>query len=220
MVNGECMNNFIKYTWFIGKGIVLTLQLLVGSIVIGFVLGTTIAVLRHFEIGKRFFNSFISIMRGTPVILQLSLVYFSIPGLLGIKLSILSAGILTFGLNSTAYIAEIMRAGIEALPKGQFEAAKTLQISVWYTWKDIIIPQVLRNIFPALINEIVLVLKETSLIATIGGMDIMRSSQILAAEQFTYFMPLCIAGIYYYGMIVAIEYIAYQFEQQGYHVKN
>ena len=214
------MNNFISNTVFIGRGIFLTLYLLVGSIFIGGILGLIISVLRHLGIGKKFFNFFISVVRGTPVILQLSFVYFSVPGLLGIKFSVFLAGILTFGINSAAYIAEIIRAGIEALPKGQFEAARALEIPLWYTWKDIILPQVFRNIFPALINEIVLVLKETALIATIGGMDVMRFSQILAAEQFTYFMPLCIAAMYYYGMILFFEYISYKIEQQGYHVKS
>lgn len=214
------MNQFLTYMWFISSGIVLTLQLLAGSLTIGFILGALIAILQYLGIGKTIFNGFISIMRGTPVILQLSLIYFSAPGLLGIKFSVLSAGIITFGLNSAAYIAEILRAGIQSLPKGQFEAAQTLQIPIWNTWKDIILPQVLQNILPAMTNEIILVLKETALIATIGGIDIMRASQMLAAEQFTYFMPLCIAGIYYYLLVLLIEYVAQKLEQRVQYVKN
>lgn len=123
------------------------------------------------------------------------------------KLSIITAGILTFGLNSSAYVAEILRSGIESLPKGQCEAARTLEIPGFYMWKDIILPQVIKNILPAMVSEVITLLKETALITTIGGVDIMRTAQILAAEKFTYFMPLCIAGVYYYSLVLLVEYL-------------
>jgi polar amino acid transport system permease protein len=177
-------------------------------------------MLRYNYIATFIINRLISILRGTPLILQLSFVYFAAPAIIGIKLTILVAGILTFGLNSSAYIAEILRAGIENLPKGQFEAAKTLEIPNFYMWKDIILPQVARNILPAFINEIISLLKETALIGTISGMDIMRMAQILGAEQFTYFMPLCIAGGYYYILVLLIEYIGKKFDKRDYYAKN
>ncbi len=198
---------------FIGSGIVLTLQLLVGGISIGLALGTILSILRYNGIGTAVINRFISILRGTPLILQLSLIYFATPGLLGIKLSIVGAGLIAFGLNSSAYMAEILRSGIENIPKGQFEAAKTLQIPSFYMWKDIILPQVIKNLLPALTSEVIALLKETALISTIGGMDIMRKSQMVAAEQFTYFLPLCMAGAYYYGMVLLIEYIGQKIEK-------
>lgn len=200
---------------FIGEGIVITLVLLVGGLLIGTVLGTLFALLRHQGIGNSLINGFISVMRGTPVILQLSFVYFALPVLVGLKANILTAGLLTFGLNSSAYIAEILRAGIENLPKGQFEAARTLRIPGFYLWKDIILPQVVKNILPAYINEMIALLKETALIATIGGMDLMRRAQSVAAEQFTYFVPLCIAAAYYYALVVLIQYLGKKLEQKG-----
>ena len=202
---------------FIGQGMLLTLQLLFGGIAAGLIVGTGFAVLRYKNRGTFFINRLISVVRGTPVILQLSFVYFSVPGVLGVKLSILTAGVFTLGLNSSAYIAEILRAGIESLPKGQFEAAKTLQIATWPMWKDIILPQVVRNVLPSLINEVIALLKETALIATIGGMDIMRRAQSMAAEKFTYFMPICIAGVYYYLLVVLVEYLGKKIEQRGQH---
>jgi polar amino acid transport system permease protein len=81
-------------------------------------------------------------------------------------------------------------------------------------WKDIILPQVIRNILPAMLNECIDLLKETALIGTIGGMDIMRTSQTLAAERFEYFMPLCIAGMYYYFLVLFIEFIAKKIERK------
>lgn len=197
----------ISHFFFIGRGIFLTLQLLMGGLFLGFCLGTFMAIGRYKKIGSFFWDRLISVIRGTPVILQLSFFYFSIPALLNIKLSITAVGILTFGLNSSAYIAEILRSGIENLSKGQFEAAETLKIPPFYRWKDIILPQVLRNISPALVNEVISLLKETALISTFGGMDIMQSAKALAAEQFTYFMPLCIAGIYYYALVLIIEWM-------------
>lgn len=200
---------------FVGKGLALTLSLLIGSILVGLILGAIWAICRYQSIAQKSINSFISVMRGTPLILQLSLIYFSAPTLTGLHLSILTAGIIAFGFNSSAYIAEILRAGIESLPKGQFEAASTLQIPAYYLWKDIILPQVVKNIFPAMVNEVISLLKETALISTIGGMDLMRNAESLGAEQFTYFLPLCIAGGYYYGLVLLIETLGKYIEKRG-----
>ncbi|MCP4923723.1 MAG: amino acid ABC transporter permease [bacterium] len=208
------MSDISSHILFIGSGITTTLQLLVCGLLIGGVFGTLLSILRYKGICTRIINRLISILRGVPLILQLSFIYFSAPGLLGIKLDVITAGILTFGLNSAAYIAEIMRSGIESLPKGQFEAAKTLQIPTFYMWKDIILPQVFRNIFPAMVGEIIALLKETALIATIGGMDILRKAQVVAAEQFTYFLPLSIAGAYYYALVLLIEQVGKKVEKR------
>ncbi len=214
------MAGFIEQVVFVGSGIVVTLELLVGGIVIGLLLGTLFAIARYSGVCVGIINCLISIIRGTPLILQLSFVYFLVPVLLGISLSIVASGMITFGINSSVYIAEILRAGIAHLPKGQFEAAKTLQIPTFYVWRDIVFPQVLRNILPALINEIITVSKDTALIATLGGMDIMRKMQILAAQQFTYFMPLCIAALYYYCLVLLLEHIGKKIEKRGQYVKN
>lgn len=197
---------------FIGKGIFVTAQLLLGGLLIGILLGGSLAIARYKGYGCFFINSFISIIRGTPMILQLALVYFSIPSILGVKVNIVSAGIIAFGVNSSAYIAEIIRAGIYSIPNGQFEAGQSLQIPSFYLWKDIILPQVLKNILPALVNETIALLKETALIATIGGIDIMRSAQIVASEQYTYFVPLIIAGTYYYLLVLFIEFVGKKLE--------
>ncbi|MCL9684492.1 amino acid ABC transporter permease [Legionella maioricensis] len=212
------MEELIQNILLIGNGIVLTMKLLIGGLLMGLLLGTTLAIVRHQGMVQGVINRFISIMRGTPVILQLSFIYFSLPGLTGVRPDILLAGVLTFGLNSSAYIAEIIRAGIEQLPKGQFEAASTLQIPGFYLWKDIILPQVIKNILPALVNETIALAKETALISTIGGMDLMRKAQSIAAEQFTYFLPLCIAGGYYYALVVLIEYLGKRIAKGGYDV--
>jgi len=214
------MEELVHHILFIGQGIFFTLHLLVGGLAIGMILGTILSVLRYNKIAVPVIGGFISILRGTPLILQLSLVYFTLPSLVGVRVSVLCAGILAFGFNSSAYIAEILRSGIESLSKGQFEAAKTLEIPPYYMWRDIILPQIIRNIWPSLVNEIIAVLKETALIGTISGMDIMRMAQILGAEQFTYFIPLCIAGAYYYLLTLLIEYFSKKFEKREFYAKN
>jgi polar amino acid transport system permease protein len=84
-------------------------------------------------------------------------------------------------------------------------------------WKDIILPQAIANVLPALVNEVIALLKETALIATIGGMDLMRNSQIIAAEQFEYFIPLCVAGAYYYVLVLLIESVGKKIEKKNSH---
>jgi polar amino acid transport system permease protein len=211
------MERLISNFLYIGRGLTFTLQLLVGGFLIGVKVGVLLAALRHNKVCAAVISKLVSVIRGTPLILQLSFIYFSVPTLCGIRLDALSAGIIAFGINSSAYISEILRSGIESLPKGQFEAAQTLGIPKYYMWKDIILPQAIANVFPALVNEVIALLKETALIAMIGGMDVMRSSQIIAAEQFEYFMPLCIAGAYYYALVLLIESVGKKIEKKTSH---
>lgn len=211
----ETIPLLVRYFSFVGGGLFLSFQILIGGFFIGVALGLFFAVLRYKKIAVWLINNIISILRGTPVILQLSFIYFTTPALVGFKLSVVAAGIVTFGLNSSAYVAEIFRAGIEGMPKGQFEAAKTLDIPTYYMWKDIILPQVIRAIFPAMVSEVIALLKESAIISTIGGMDIMRKSQVLAAEQFTYFLPLIVAGVYYYVLVLLIEFIGRRIERRN-----
>ena len=201
---------------YIGSGILFTLQLLFGGISLGLLLAIVMTILRYSsKCASYIITGYISIFRGTPVILQLSLFYFALPQIIGLNLEILTAGILTFGLNSAAYLAEILRSGINSLPKGQFEAAQTLRIPLFKTWKDVILPQAIRNSLPSLTGEMIALLKETALISTIGGLDIMRKSQGIAAEHFTYFTPLLIAGAYYYAMVLLIEFIGKKIEKNN-----
>jgi polar amino acid transport system permease protein len=214
------MNKIISSFLHIGSGIGLTLKLTFGGVFIGIAGGILLSVLRYSGIGKPIVNAIVSVLRGTPLLLQLSFIYFITPDIVGFRLDLLWAGILAFGINSSAYIAEILRSGIESLPKGQFEAAQALEIPRFYLWKDIILPQVVVNIFPAMVNEIIALLKETVLIAMIGGMDIMRRAQTVAVEQYEYFMPLCIAGIYYYGLVLLIGYLGKKIETGKRYAKN
>jgi polar amino acid transport system permease protein len=111
-----------------------------------------------------------------------------VPTIIGIKLSVFVAGVLAFSLNSGAYIAEHIRAGIEAIDKGQIEAGKALGVPQYYIMKDIILPQAIRKMLPSLINELVNMLKESAIISFLGEADLMRRAQVVAAEKFDYFV--------------------------------
>ena len=198
---------------YIGQGMGLTLLLLLAGLSLGVTLGSCLCILRYNGWGVWPIRAFVSVIRGTPVILQLSFVYFALPVLMGVPISATFAGALTLGLNSAAYSSEILRAGLLSIPKGQFEAAKTLGVPAIHMWRRVIAPQVLRTVFPAMVSELITLLKETALVATIGGMDVMRRAQLVAAEQFTYFAPLCVAGLYYYALILTIEWASAKIER-------
>jgi polar amino acid transport system permease protein len=201
---------------YILSGIFVTLQYCIGALVVGFSLGVFFGILKYTQKNPFLINAFVSLFRGTPVILQLSFIYFVLPEFLGFNLSVLEAGITAFGLNSAAYVTEIIWAGINAIPKGQFEAAKSLHISKFWMWKDIILPQVFNRMLPAISNEVITLLKETALISVLGEVDIMRRAQYLAAEQFTYFKPLCIAGLTYYCLVQLLTFF-FNYVQRKWH---
>ncbi len=152
-----------QYVSFIAKGLATTLMLAIVSFFVGVWGGTLFATLHYQRFIRFALDGFVSILRGTPMILQLNFFFFVIPSLFKIHMSIFMVGIITLGLNSSAYVSEILRGGIESIPKGQFEAARTLRIPVWRIWKDIILPQVFRNTLPALVNESITLLKEVKL---------------------------------------------------------
>ncbi len=197
----------IKY---ISGGIIVTLEYTLISVALGLILGSLLALskLSHNKFLQIFASSYVSIFRGTPLLIQLSLVYFAIPTLIHYKMSVFEAGIIAFSLNSAAYVCEIIRAGIESIDKGQFEASKALGIPYTAMMKDIIFPQAIKNILPALVNEVINLLKETAIISIIGGADLMARAQIVVAEKYSYFIPLFIASIYYYILVEILSYFA------------
>ena len=134
--------------------------------------------------------------------------------MLGLKLSIFSAGIIAFSFNSGAYVSEIIRAGIAAVDKGQIEAAKALGIPPINPMKDILLPQAFRKILPALVNELIDLIKESALISIIGEMNLMTRAQIVSAGTFTFFTPLLTAAAAYYILILIISSVAMALEKR------
>jgi His/Glu/Gln/Arg/opine family amino acid ABC transporter permease subunit len=196
--------------WFIAQGMAVTLQYTIFSVFGGLVIGISLAVALtgQWAAAKRCANIYISIFRGTPLLVQLLLVYYTTPVLVGYQISAFTSGVLAFSLNSGAYVAEVIRAGIQAVDRGQFEAAIALGIPRSLMMRSIILPQAVRNILPALVNEMINMLKESAIISVIGEADLMRRAQIVAAEQYRYFEPLMVAAICYYGLVVMLTALA------------
>jgi His/Glu/Gln/Arg/opine family amino acid ABC transporter permease subunit len=195
---------------FILAGITVTLKFTIISLCAGLPLAILIALGRisHVKTVNLFCKFYVSIFRGTPLLVQLVLFYYSIPQLTGYPISAFEAGILTFSLNTAAYSSEVIRSGIQTIDNGQWEAAKMLGLSKNQTFIKIILPQAIRNVLPSLVNETVDLLKESALVSIIGEMDLYRRSQMVASETFLYFEPLLICAVSYYVMVLSISTFA------------
>ncbi|MDY4475011.1 amino acid ABC transporter permease [Mitsuokella sp.] len=145
------------------------------------------------------------IMRGTPLMLQLLFVYFALP-MVGIRLPDIAAALLAFTLNYAAYFAEIFRAGIQSVPKGQYEAAKTLGMSYPQTMRRIILPQVVRIVLPPVSNETINLVKDTSLIYILAMNDLLRVARTIVQREFD-MTPFLIAGIFYLAMTFVLTWL-------------
>ena len=207
---------FLPHLLFILKGVTVTLKYSVISVFLGLAIGTILAFLKVIDLKILRFaaHAYTSIFRGTPLLIQLTIIYFGLPGLIGLKLSVFTAGVIAFSLNSGAYVSEIIRAGIESVDRGQVEAAKALGVSPVLRMKDIILPQAFRSILPALVNELINLVKESCLISVIGEMDLMRRAQVVSAETYTFFTPMLTAAATYYVMVLIISSFALLLEKK------
>jgi His/Glu/Gln/Arg/opine family amino acid ABC transporter permease subunit len=201
---------------YILEGVQITVGFTAVCLFLGFIWGTILALAKvgEFRVFKWFSEIYTSVFRGTPLLLQLTLIYFATPQLTGYQISIWEAGILTFTLNSGAYVSEIIRGGINAVDKGQKEAALSLGLPYRLIMKDIILPQAVRNILPSLVNESIDLLKESSLISVIGGADILRRANIVASDTYLYFEPLLVAGLLYYVLVMILTTAARYLERK------
>ncbi|WP_117169903.1 amino acid ABC transporter permease [Paraliobacillus sediminis] len=199
-------SQIVPYIPFMIEGIWVTLKFVFVAIIFGFILGTILAL---FKIGsirplRWFADAYTSIFRGTPLILQLMIIYFAVPQLTGYDIQPFLSAVLAFGLNSSAYVSEIIRAGIQAVDKGQTEVAQALGIPYRQMMTDIILPQAMKNILPALMNEFITLTKESALVSTIGYLDLMRRAQVVGADLYRNFEPLLFVGVIYYLLVMAL----------------
>jgi His/Glu/Gln/Arg/opine family amino acid ABC transporter permease subunit len=201
---------------YILGGIWITLQFTLLSAVSGFLWGVILSLFKisGFKPLRWFGEAYTSIFRGTPLIVQLVLLYYATPQLTGYDIPALQAGIITFSLNSAAYISETIRAGIMAVDKGQREAAISLGVPYQLMMGDIILPQAFKNILPAMVNESIALLKDSALVSVIGAADILRRAQIVAAEKFIYFEPLLFAAVIFYVMVTSLTLAAQRLERR------
>lgn len=191
-----------RYLFFL-EGLKNTLIIAFFAVILGVIIGIIIALIRNYsEYSHKLkflnflANAYVNIIRGTPSILQLMIIYYVI--FASVDINIVLVGILAFGINSGAYVAEVIRAGINSIDKGQIEAGSSLGFNYFQIMIYIILPQAIKNILPALGNEFITLVKETSVGAYIGIVELTKASDIIASRTYDYFFPLIIVAIIYF----------------------
>lgn len=197
-------------------GLAVTLEVTGAALVLAFALGALIAVLKVLPCRplRLVLDFYTSIFRGIPLIVLLFIAYFATPQLTGYKISMFAASVLTLGLNGSATVSETLRGGIEGVDRGQYDASRALGLPYVTTMTRIIIPQALRSVAPALVNEVITVLKSSSLVATIGLMDMMRAAQSVQALTYRAFEPFIIVAVIYYVIVMCLTAVAARLERR------
>lgn len=210
---------------FIIEGLLNTIVIAFFAVIIGIIIGIVISLIRNYhdntgKLGILDFisKSYVNIIRGTPVILQLMIIYYVI--FKSVDINILIVGILAFGINSGAYVSEIIRSGINSIDKGQMEAGISLGLKYGTVMKNIILPQGIKNILPALGNEFITLLKETSVGAYIGIIELTKASDIIASRTYDYFFPLIIVAIIYLLMTLSLSKLVNALERKLSNARN
>ena len=196
--------NFIKddrYLWLL-DGLITTLIITVFAVIVGLIIGFLVAIIRSahdksgsFKILNAICRVYLTVIRGTPTMIQLLIMNFVIFGAVSINKIIV--GGLAFGINSGAYVAEIVRSGIMSIDQGQTEAGRSLGLNFSQTMRLIIIPQAFKNVLPALVNEFIVLIKETSIIGYIGMMDLTKGAMLIQSRTYNAFWPLMAAAAIY-----------------------
>ncbi len=223
------MNNFIqsfelnfikdKRYMYLVEGLGNTLLITFFAVILGVLLGFLIAVVRstHDKTGRmKFLNAlckfYLAVIRGTPAMLQLLIWFYVI--LVATPFPKVVVAMIAFGINSGAYVAEIVRSGIMSIDNGQFEAGRSLGFSYRQTMIYIILPQAFKNVLPALANEFIVLLKETSVCGYIGIMDLTRGSDIIRSRTYEAFLPLIAAGLIYLIIVMLLTGLVGRLERR------
>lgn len=195
---------------YLTNGLLVTLKITVFAVLLGLILGFTIAFIRNVyaNTGKLKILNFLcgvylTVIRGTPVVVQLMIIYFVIFG--SVRIDKTFTAILAFGINSGAYQAEIFRSGIQSVPSGQMEAGRSLGFSYFQTMVKIIMPQAIKNVIPTLLNEVITLLKETSVAGYIALEDLTKGGDIIRSRTYSAFMPLIAVALIYLVMVLILE---------------
>ena len=204
---------------YITDGLVITLKVAFFAVLLGIVLGFVIAIIRatYTKTGKlRVLNSisksYITVIRGTPVVVQLLIIYFVIFG--AVKIDKVIVAVLAFGFNSGAYVAEIVRGGIMSIDVGQMEAGRSLGFNYVQTMWHIVLPQAFKNVLPALGNEFIVLLKETSVSGYIALQDLTKGGDIIRGRTFESFMPLIAVALIYLCLVMILSYFVGRLERR------
>ena len=213
--------NFIKEDrWmYIVDGLKVTLLVTFFAVLIGIVIGFLVATVRstYDKTGKlKILNIlcqiYLTVIRGTPVVVQLLIIYFVIFG--NVNIDKIPVAIMAFGFNSGAYVAEIFRSGIMSIDGGQFEAGRSLGFNYVQTMRYIIMPQAFKNVLPALGNEFIVLLKETSVAGYIALQDLTKAGDIIRSRTYDAFMPLIAVALIYLAMVLIFTKLVNMLERR------
>lgn len=198
------MEKILTMIYPLAEGSIVTIQLFAITLLLSLPLGLLLALARLSKIKPlgKFVEVYNWIMRGTPLMLQLLFVYFALPTF-GILLPDVAAAVLAFVLNYAAYFAEIFRAGIQSIPKGQYEAARALGFTYVQTMRRIIVPQMVKRVLPPVGNETITLVKDTSLVYVLAMNDLLRSARTIVQREFD-MTPFVIAGVFYLVMTFVV----------------
>ena len=194
------------------EGLQNTLLIAVLGLVIGVLIGILIATVRvvpKYSYLPRILNGFCSfyvgLFRGTPIVVQLLVCYYVLLPLIGLKLTGVQVSILVFGLNSGAYISEMMRAGIQSVDPGQMEAGRAVGLSFATTKRKIVIPQAVKNILPTLGNEFIALIKETSVVSFVGAADLYVAFNYIGSNSYEFMVPYLVMAVIYIVLVLLIS---------------
>ena len=193
-------------------GLKLTVLVFILTLILSIPLGIVLAFLLRIPIVKWFVNLYVWMMRGTPLLVQLIIIFYALP-MVGPTLRRFPAALLAFTLNYAAYFAEIFRGGIKAVPNGQLEAAKVLKLSKWQTIRYIQMPQVVKIVLPSVFNEIITLVKDSSLIYVVGLGDLLRAGKIAMSRDVS-LVPIMMAALIYLIFIGILTILSKKIEQR------
>lgn len=201
-------NGYIKVI----EGLRHTLLIAVLGLIIGIIIGTLIATVRvipKYKMFPRILNGFCSfyvgLFRGTPMVVQLLVFYYVMLPLMGLHMTGVQVAIMVFGLNSGAYISEIMRSGILSVDSGQMEAGRAVGLSFGTSMIKIVIPQAVKNILPTLGNEFIALIKETSVVSFVGAADLYVAFSYIGSNSYEFMVPYLVMAIIYIGIVLIIS---------------
>lgn len=194
------------------EGLQNTLLIAVMGLIIGILLGTVIAtarILPKYKVLPRILNGlcsfYVALFRGTPMVVQLLVFYYVLLPLMGIQVSGVQVAILVFGLNSAAYISEIMRSGIQSVDPGQMEAGRAVGLGFAPTMLRIVIPQAVKNILPTLGNEFIALIKETSIVSFVGASDLYVAFSYIGSNSYEFMVPYLVMALIYIVLVLIIS---------------
>ncbi len=196
-------------------GTLITLKIVLIAFSIGMTIGMIISILETSKssIIKAIINVYITVLRGTPTLVQILFIYYVVPQF-NIPIDPIFAASIAIGLNSSAYVSQIIKSGINAIPSGQFEAAKTLGFSQFITMKDIILPQVFKTSLPSFGNELIAIIKDSSLASIIGVMELSKEASIIRSRTYDAFSILLAISLIYLSLTISVSFLIKKLERK------